>query len=136
IVGFGLMKGFWEGFLRLFLGTFLASRSAAFPKPVIGTPGYELSALAMFIGSMFVLYYACKLVQGVHEANPGAQTLKLPGRLVAVTSLVAVAGLTAAWAISDRDRWKAPQDGTVKIGIIVPTTGPYAILGNSFVKAA
>ena len=24
----------------------------------------------------------------------------------------------------------------MKIGVIVPTTGPYAILGNSFVKAA
>src|SRR6266567_8705796 len=33
VVGFGLMKGFWSGVLRLFIGTPLAAHSTIFPKP-------------------------------------------------------------------------------------------------------
>src|SRR5205807_3052869 len=39
------------------------------------------------------------------------------------------------FAATDRDVWVAPSNGVVKIGVIVPTEGPYAMLGNSFVKA-
>src|SRR5204862_5084222 len=40
-----------------------------------------------------------------------------------------------AFVALDRDVWTPPTQGVVKIGVIVPTTGPYAMLGNSFVKA-
>jgi ABC-type branched-subunit amino acid transport system substrate-binding protein len=48
---------------------------------------------------------------------------------------VVVAALAGGYATAARDRWQPPPGGVVKIGVIVPTSGPYAILGNSFVKA-
>ncbi len=36
---------------------------------------------------------------------------------------------------TDEDRWSPPADGIVRIGVIVPRGGPYAILGGSFLKA-
>ena len=136
IVGFGFIKGLWEGALRLFLGTFLSSHSSAFPKPTIGTAGFELSGLLTFIGGLFVLYYAYRLVETNHHVN--ADGVVEPGRawLAATTVLVVVTTAATTWATTDRDRWVPPVNGVVKIGVIVPTTGPYAILGNSFVKAA
>ncbi len=93
VVGFGLIKGFWGITLPLYLGTGLAAVSTAYPKPMLGPYGFEASGLLMFIGSLFVAYYAYQ------------------------------------------DRWAAPVGGIVKIGVIVPTGGSYAILGNSFLKA-
>ena len=136
IVGFGLAKGFWQGVLRLFLGTFLASRSTAFPKPTIGPVGLELSGLLTFIGSAFALYYAYKFLQTRHDSEGSSETMRRSARVFATGAFVTVAGLAAAWAVTDRDRWVSPANGVVKIGIIVPTSGPYGILGNSFVKAA
>ena len=40
-----------------------------------------------------------------------------------------------AFVAADRDRFAPPRNGVVTIGVIAPTTGPYAILGTSFVKA-
>jgi len=54
--------------------------------------------------------------------------------LTAGPILAAIVVLTA-YVIGDRDTWTPPANGIVKIGVIVPTDGPYAILGNSFVKA-
>src|SRR5439155_9194380 len=56
--------------------------------------------------------------------------------LLVASTAVALTVLAGAWVAMDEDRWVAPTDGLVKIGLIVPTSGPYAILGNSFVKAA
>src|SRR2546430_384469 len=50
----------------------------------------------------------------------------------AVAALAVIAG---AYAFTTKDRWIAPANGVVKIGVIVPASGPYAILGNSFLKA-
>ena len=136
VVGFGLVKGLWDTTFRIFLGTFLSSVSTAFPKPVIGTFGFELSGILTFIGSWFVLYYAVKLFlkSGTWSARPfmpGARH-KLP---LAAGALLAVVATTGAYVSADRDTWVPPSNGVVKIGVIVPTDGPYAILGNSFVKA-
>jgi ABC-type branched-subunit amino acid transport system substrate-binding protein len=78
----------------------------------------------MFLASLFVLYY-------------GVQLVPSRGRRVALLSAGAI-GVTAilfAFCARDRDVWTPPTQGVVKIGVIVPTTGPYAMLGNSFVKA-
>jgi len=135
IVGFGFIKGFWEGALRLFLGTFLAARSTAFPKPVIGSAVFELSGLLMFVGSLFVLFYACQLIRAMRQSNRQVDIVRAVWPLATGAAVVTVlAGVV--WTVTDRDRWVPPANGTVKIGVIVPTSGPYAILGNSFVKAA
>jgi ABC-type branched-subunit amino acid transport system substrate-binding protein len=39
------------------------------------------------------------------------------------------------FVVSARDRFVEPPGGVVKIAVIVPTTGPYALLGGSFIKA-
>src|SRR6266699_3829300 len=66
VVGFGLMKGLWKGGLRLFLGTFLASVSTSFPKPVIGSVVFEMSGLLTFIGGAFVAYYAYEFLRSIY----------------------------------------------------------------------
>jgi ABC-type branched-subunit amino acid transport system substrate-binding protein len=136
VIGFGLAKGFWDGVLRLFLGTFLASRFTAFPKPAIGTAGFELSGLLMFIGSAFVLYSAHKFLQTSRASDVNGTRTRRSDMIAAAGVAAILIGISSTWAVMDRDRWMVPVDGVVKIGVIVPTTGPYAILGNSFVKAA
>jgi ABC-type branched-subunit amino acid transport system substrate-binding protein len=124
VVGFGVIKGLWDITLPIFAGTFLSSVSTAYPKPVFGAFGFEISGVAMFLGSLFVLYYGLQLIQG-------------PGRRVALSGVIAIGAtvILFAFVALDRDVWTPPTQGVVKIGVIVPTTGPYAMLGNSFVKA-
>src|SRR5437762_3402275 len=77
----------------------------------------------MFLASLFVLYY-------------GLQLIPSRGRRVSLSGVAAI-GVTAilfAFVARDRDVSTQPTTGVVKIGVIVPTTGPYAMLGNSFVK--
>src|SRR5206468_9801683 len=109
---------------RVFVGTFLSSVSTAYPKPAIGGFGFEISAIVMFIGSVFVLYYAIQMI--------GAGRL---GVWLVAGAGVALASILFAFVATDRDLWVPPTNGVVKIGVIVPTAGPYAMLGNSFVKA-
>jgi ABC-type branched-subunit amino acid transport system substrate-binding protein len=137
VVGFGLMKGLWQTALPLFLGTWLASLSTSFPSPAIGTVGFELSGLLTFVGSVFLLYYAHEMLRALYVSTDDRATTMRPRRQVvlATSTLLTLAGVIGAYVVGDRDRWVAPPDRIVKIGIIVPTTGPYAILGTSFVKA-
>jgi len=128
VVGFGITKGLWGTTLRLLGGTLLSSLSSGYPRPLVGTMGFEMGGVLMFIGSAFVAYYAFKLLQSRHESSASDVTFGAGAAIVAVA-------LSAAFAWTDRDRFVAPADGVVRIGVIVPTTGPYAVLGNSFVKA-
>ena len=128
VVGFGLMKGLWRITLPLFLGTLLASLSTAFPAPTVGPYGYEASGILMFVGSLFVGYYAVRLLQARHAA------LALSPRM-SVTGALTAAAVIGAFVVADRDRWSPPAGGVVRIGVVVPTNGPYAILGNSFLRA-
>jgi len=130
VVGFGLLKGFWEDTLPVFIGSLLASLSTSFARPTLAPVWVELSGITMFIGSLFVLYNALALIRA-RRASLGGAPIALPGRAFAL-AFVAIA---AAYAVVDRDRWVAPPNGVVKIGVIVPLTGPYTILGNSFLKA-
>lgn len=129
VVGFGLIKGLWGITLPLYLGTGLASASIAYPKPTLGPYGFEASGILMFIGSLFVAHYAYQLV----EAKRG--TTVLPRAWARTSAFVTVLAFVAWFVFVERDRWTAPVGGVVKIGVIVPKTGPYAILGNSFLKA-
>src|SRR5881396_1344227 len=126
VVGFGLLKGFWEDTLPVFIGSLLASLSTSFARPTLAPVWVELSGITMFIGSLFVLYNALALIRA-RRASLGGAPIALPGRAFALAFV--------AYAVVDRDRWVAPPNGVVKIGVIVPLTGPYTILGNSFLKA-
>ena len=137
-IGFGIYKGLWFGVLRLFLGTALASMSTAFPKPAIGAYAFEASGVLMFVGALFVAFYGYELFVA-HLANSRARRssnrfshlrrYRAPGLSVAAIAIV------GAYVAMQRDVFVAPPNGVVTIGVISPLTGPYAILGNSFVKA-
>jgi len=129
VVGFGLLKGLWWITLPLYLGTGLASVSTAYPNPMLGPYGFERTGVLWFIWSLFVAYYAYRLLEAKRSAAV------LPGTAARTSAFLAAAGLVAAFVFVSRDRWTAPVGGVVKIGVIVPTGGPYAILGNSFLKA-
>src|SRR5438093_1182091 len=49
VVGFGIVKGLWGMVLPLYLGTLLASHSAAYPSPTLGPYAYEASGILMFV---------------------------------------------------------------------------------------
>jgi len=68
VVGFGLLNGLWGSTFRVYLGTLLASLSTSFPRPTLGTVPFELSGILTFIGSLFVLYFAYKLIQAKRDA--------------------------------------------------------------------
>src|SRR5438552_2426424 len=63
VIGFG-MKGLWTAVLPVFAGTLLSSVSTAFPKPAIGAYGFEMTGIGMFLGSLFVAYYAIEMMPG------------------------------------------------------------------------
>src|SRR5213083_2449575 len=138
VIGFGLIKGLWKSTLPVFLGTLLASVSTSFPRPTLGPVPFELSGILTFIGSLFVLYYGYRLLRANHNAAAGAEsetpTARRPARLAA-SALAALAVIAGAYAFTNQDRWIAPANGVVKIGVIVPASGTYAVLGNSFLKA-
>src|SRR2546422_9926731 len=124
VVGFGVIKGLWDITLPIFAGTLLSSKSTAYPKPVFSALGFEISGVLMFLGSVFVLYYGLQLV----PTRRHRVWLAMGGAVAFASSLV-------GFVATDRDVWVAPSTGVVKIGVIVPTEGPYAMLGNSFLKA-
>src|SRR6266568_8147065 len=93
VVGFGVIKGLWDITLPIFAGTFLSSVSATYPKPVFGAFGFEISGVAMFLGSLFVLYY-------------GLQLIPSRGRRVAVcASVIGVMATLFTFVALDRDVW-------------------------------
>jgi len=135
VVGFGLMKGLWKSGLRLFLGTFLASVSTSFPKPVIGSVAFEMSGLLTFIGGVFVAYYAYKFLRSIYAPTGGTRRSSEVAMGWVAAAVLGAIGVVSAYVVKDRDRFVVPPRGVVKIGVIVPTTGPYALLGNLYLKA-
>jgi hypothetical protein len=91
VVGFGVAKGLWDVTLPIFAGTFLSSVSTAYPKPVFGAFGFEISGVAMFLASLFVLYY-------------GVQLVPSRGRRVALLSAGAIGVTAILFAFCARDR--------------------------------
>jgi ABC-type branched-subunit amino acid transport system substrate-binding protein len=137
IVGFGLVNGLWKTTLPLYLGTLLSALSPAFPKPQLGPYAFEASGILSFVGSLFVLWAAVRLIR--ERLGGGRESIVVPTRAprapAVAAGVVALMATAAAFTYVDRDRWVTPKDGVVRIAVIVPTQGPYALLGGSFVKA-
>jgi ABC-type branched-subunit amino acid transport system substrate-binding protein len=137
VVGFGFYKGLWKGVLRLFIGSALAAVSTSFPRPAVGTFAFEASGILMFVAGLFVAYYAVQLARAVRAWRAGTP-LREPSnrtRVLAMGAATGAAAVIGAYVVADRDTWHPPANGVVTIGVIAPVTGPYAILGTSFVKA-
>jgi ABC-type branched-subunit amino acid transport system substrate-binding protein len=136
VVGFGLVKGLWGTILPLYLGTLLGAHSAAYPSPSLGSFAYEASGILMFVGAMFVMYTALRLTNAWRMETRGNAVAIIPtGRRLLATGSVAVAVAAIGYAVRARDTFVPPPNGVVKIGVLVPTAGPYAILGTSFLRA-
>jgi ABC-type branched-subunit amino acid transport system substrate-binding protein len=129
VLGFGLLKGLWGITLPLFLGTLLAAVSARFPAPTLGSYGFEASGILMFLASLFVGYYTVRMLQARHPR------LALRRRTLVGSGLALAVALVAGFVVQRRDRWRRPASGVVRIGVVVPTRGPYAVLGTSFLRA-
>jgi ABC-type branched-subunit amino acid transport system substrate-binding protein len=125
VVGFGLFKGLWGTVLPVFVGTWLSWISTAYPRPVFGPFWFEMSGIVMFIGSLFTVFYAVQMLS----------LDRLRVMFLATASAAVFGSVLVPYAARDRDIWIPPARGVVRIGVIVPTNGPYAMLGNSFVKA-
>jgi ABC-type branched-subunit amino acid transport system substrate-binding protein len=138
VVGFGLVEGLWGVTLPLFLGSLLAALSASFPKPTLGAFGFEASGLLSSVGGLAVLYTTARLVRARHALDRGAApppaTPRQRAWLAAGAGLAAVA-VVGAFVYARQDRWAAPAGGVVRIAVVAPTEGPYALLGGSFVRA-
>ena len=137
VVGFGMYKGLWRGTLPLFLGTALSSLSTSFPPPTLGAYGFEASGILMFVGGLFVAFYGFEFVRVVLGERSGVERDGQWRRHPSLWpgALLAGAAVVVAYVGLERDTFAPPENGVVRIGVIAPTTGPYAILGNSFVKA-
>ena len=137
VVGFGLVKGLWGITLPLFVGTLAANLSTSYPTPTLRTFGYEASGLLMFVGSLFVADASWRLFRE-HGQSAGEGAPSVPpaaGRAVLAAGALAAVAVVATYLAVDRDRFTAPRDGVVRIAVVVPTSAPYSILGNSFLKA-
>ena len=120
IVGFGLYDGMWRSTLKLFLGNFfLVKYSQYFSWDRIGSFPFEATGILASVAAVFALVYTARAVSlRVWKAS-------------ALALVVTVALITFS-----RPRVSPPgPDGVVRIGVIVPSTGPAALLGSSFLKA-
>jgi ABC-type branched-subunit amino acid transport system substrate-binding protein len=142
VLGFGAYKGLWRGVFRLFVGTGLAAISTSFPKPTIGSYEFEASGILMFVAALFVAYYGLELLRAAFATTGDAPAVREPNVAVsprrwAYASVAGTLGVISVglFALQDRDAFVPPVNDVVTIGVIAPVTGPYAILGNSFVKA-
>jgi ABC-type branched-subunit amino acid transport system substrate-binding protein len=108
----------------VFVGTLLSSISTAYPKPVFGPFWFEISGILMFLGSLFALFYGIHLVPTARYRTG-----------LATMTVVAFASTVVAFVSTAKDAWLPPANNVVKVGVIVPTAGPYALLGDSFIKA-
>jgi ABC-type branched-subunit amino acid transport system substrate-binding protein len=120
IIGFGLYDGMWRSTLKLFLGNFLLVKySQYFSWDRIGSFPFEATGILASVASLFALVYTARSI----------------GTRVWQAGTVALA-VTAALVLVGRPKVPAPGvDGVVRIGVIVPSTGPSALLGSSFLKA-
>jgi ABC-type branched-subunit amino acid transport system substrate-binding protein len=133
IVGFGLVDGLWDHTLKIYLGNFLLSNySYYFSWSPIGGFPFEATGILESVGSLFAAYYGYKFLRTAYSNELAGQVSKY------FIGAFAVIGLfIGGYAVtrSNGDTSAVPEGGVIRIGVIVPTTGPAALLGNSFVKA-
>ena len=136
IVGFGLVDGLWDHTLKIFLGNFLLRSFAHyFSQSPIGSFPFEATGILASVAGMFAAYYGYKFLRAAHAGMQQKKTAHHSAKWI-VGSVIAGAVLIGGYLISEnKNATVIPEGGVVKIGVIVPTTGPGALLGNSFLKA-
>jgi branched-chain amino acid transport system substrate-binding protein len=128
IVGFGIVDGFWDSTVKVYLSNFLFPDSRFFIRPPLGSFVYEASGILTFIASIFAAYYGYRVVQ----AAIGRRGDK------ATRTLIATAGV-ALFLLGAYDSYQrsviVPASGVIRIGVISPLKGRGALLTQSFLMA-
>ncbi len=136
VVAFGLVQGWWHSTLKLYLAHGLLWQYAAYFswRPV---RAYPLEA-AGILASVACLYAIPRLLRFLREAPvaEGATGPRIRRPALAAAAMLAMLGVHVAAHTLWVDR-KPPiaQRDTIRIGVIVPRSGPVAALGTAFVDA-
>lgn len=136
-ISFGLIDGMWDSTLKLFLGNFLLVENGQyFSWNPVGDFLFEATGVLASVVSIFALYYLYRFFRSgladLKAAGKIRNALWIPGIIIIVLVLASSAFLSQRTISAGAT---VPENGVVKIGVIIPTTGPTALLGDSFLKA-
>lgn len=138
IIGFGLVDGMWDSTIKLFFGNFLFVKYGQyFSWNPVGNFPFEATGVLASIASLFAMYYLYQFFKSA------LADLKVVGKIkqakwipwiIILVLLVASSGFISKRTISNNE--VVPENGVIKIGVIVPMKGgPATVLGDLFVKA-
>jgi ABC-type branched-subunit amino acid transport system substrate-binding protein len=131
IIGFGWVDGLWNSTAKLFLGNaLLLEHSGFFSWQPVGSIGFEVTGVLASIASLYAAVGTARLVQAALPAHS-------PRVFAAVASLLGLSVLAAipAGAHMLARRHASADAPVIRIGVIVPSSGPAAKLADSFLKA-
>jgi ABC-type branched-subunit amino acid transport system substrate-binding protein len=132
VTGFGLVDGLWKGTLAVY-GNYFFPHWGVFYRSAPRPYGFEAAGILTSVASFFALYHGCRFLQATLENAPAAgptATRRSPLLYIPFAIIVAGTGL-GVW----RGSPAAVADDVIRIGVIVPTRGPAAPLGQAFVRA-
>jgi branched-chain amino acid transport system substrate-binding protein len=128
VIGFGIIDGFWDSTVKVYLSNLLFPDSRLFIRAPLGSFMFEVTGILTFIASMFAAYYGYQLFQMV-----------IGGKRERVLKIVFSAGAMALLLLGVYDSYQhtvvVPASGVVRIGVIAPLRGRGALLTQSFLKA-
>jgi ABC-type branched-subunit amino acid transport system substrate-binding protein len=139
IVALGFIEGGWHGLFKIYLGNFLAMRHAQyFSWRTVDSFPREAAGILAFVCSLYALFFLLRYLRGVASFSPRGSPgwrmpMPLPAMAVATMSVLLVVQLAAAGWTERRQR--PAERETIRIGVIVPRSGPVAALGTAFVEA-
>jgi ABC-type branched-subunit amino acid transport system substrate-binding protein len=129
VTGFGLVDGLWKGTLAVY-GNYFFPNAGLFPRSGPRPYAFEAAGILTSVASLFALYYGYRFLRAALP-NPAAAPRRLPLLIVIPLTIIAAGTGVGVWRASPA----AAADDVVRIGVIVPTRGPAALLGQAFVRA-
>lgn len=129
VMGFGLVDGLWKGTLSVY-GNYFFPNAGIFPRSGPRPYGFEAAGILTSVASLFALYYGYGLLRATLQRPTLPQRPRL---LLFVPLAIILAG--AGFGVWRSIPGAANDADVVRIGVIVPTRGPAAPLGQAFVRA-
>ncbi len=133
ISGFGVADGFWDSVVKIYFSNFLFRDSRLFIRTPVRSYFFELTGVLAFFASMFAAYYGYKFFNAVFSQRQEWKAWN--HRVKWIIGSLVIAGVLLAGYSGYKHTVIIPENKIVKIGVIVPATGPGKILGTSFLKA-
>ena len=124
VTGFGLVDGLWKGTVALY-GNYFFPSAGVFPRSGPRPYGFEAAGILTSVASLLALSYGYRFLRATVDKDRSRSILFIPSLLI-----IAGTGL-GVW----RGSPVAAADDVIRIGVIVPTRGPAAPLGQAFVRA-